>query len=73
MSSVSEAQKMIFQDMNAAISSFVDSNSRNAFANEKKEGKDRLHHAQGIKWELRRIARMAYAIEVLESINPHYR
>lgn len=28
--------------------------------------------AQAIKWQARRIARMAYAIEVLESIEPRY-
>jgi len=36
------------------------------------KGKEIVREAQRVKWQAKRLARMALAIEVLESINPHY-
>ena len=41
-------------------------------ANFKPGSKEIYRHAQSVKWAARRIARLAQAIEVLESCDPRY-
>lgn len=68
---VREMQDHILVSMQRDIAELAQ--SREQAARSIKPGTKAVYReAQAIKWQARRIARMAYAIEVLESIEPRY-
>lgn len=70
MSVYHEAQRIISEQLEYELRQFVEQAQREREL--KPEGKGIVRRAQRVKWEARRLARIAYAIEVLESCDPHY-
>jgi hypothetical protein len=73
MSVIHEAQKLVYEELVNMVRSFNDELNRSPTLNSKHpEGKGIVRAAQGYKWQATRIARLARAVEVLESCDPHY-
>jgi hypothetical protein len=75
MSVIHEAQKLVYEELINAVKSFNEDLNRNSLPltqTRVPEGKAIVRAAQGYKWTASRIARLARAVEVLESCDPHY-
>ena len=73
MSMIHEAQRMVYEQLQQEVAQFKDHLDRNALpAAKSPEGKGIVRAAQNYKYQAKRIARLAYAVEVLESCDPHY-
>lgn len=73
MSTIHQAQQMVFDQLQQELASFKNENDRLVRELGKQlQGKEMVRTAQSVKWSAKRIARLAYAIEVLESCDPHY-
>lgn len=70
-----DMQLRLHQDLMDELKNLADNNARvdRELNTRKLEGRELVQNARAIKWQTRRIARMALAIEVLESIDPHTR
>jgi len=67
---IRQMQDELFQSMNQAIDEIARSSEQKRII--KPGSKAIYREAQSMKWQAKRVARMAYAIEVLESIEPRY-
>ena len=73
MSNVREAQRLVYEELVSQVKSWNEDLNRNALPGCKMpDGKGIVRAAQGYKWSAIRIARLARAVEVLESCDPHY-
>jgi hypothetical protein len=71
MSVIYSMQDQLFIEMSHAIDELQRTRSENR--GKVNPGTKAIYReAQAVKWQAKRIARMAYAIEVLESIDPRY-
>lgn len=71
MSTIHEAQRAVFEELQVSIRRFAEQVDRSGSV-KMPEGISIVRSAQQTRWEARRIARLAYAVEVLESCDPHY-
>lgn len=72
MSAIHEAQRMVYEVLDQEVKQFGQQIERHNGMKVVGGTKDVVRAAQSIKWDARRIARLAYAVEVLESCDPHY-
>lgn len=74
-SNIRQAQRLVFESLVQATSQLQASIERDGFgkaAFPESKGKQMVRQARSLKWDAGRVARLARAVEMLESLDPHF-